>query len=701
MRASVVHSDARPPAPLAAAASAADADDDKEGPAPTLFGCAIPPWLLKPAITVGAGETFNRWLIPPAAVSLHMCIGSVYAWSVFNEPLTKVLGGVAPSAADWSAAAVVPTFATGICFLGLSAAAGAKFMETAGPRCTGLLAAACWGSGHLVAAAGVAAHSLPLLVGGYGVLGGIGLGLGYVTPVSTLMKWFPDRKGLAAGFAVAGFGGGAMVAAPLNRALMGAFYEAPAYAGPVAGAGAPVGGWDGGSAAGMGHVELVTDSETGRRFVESVVAAAGGDGGDAGGSGSGSSSSSIASMREAVVGGAGDLAALPGGAGDALAEGAYLVGTGASGIPETFVVLGVGYAAVMAAAAMALRVPSEARAATAADLAAAAAAAEARAAAGAPSSPEAAAAHSSSWDEARETAAERQTAVSIAPGRDVHIDVAVRTPQFWLLWAALGCNVSAGIGVIACASSMMRETFGAALPATVDAQFCTTFVAAISLASIAGRLGWGAVSDAVGGKRTYTAFYALGIPCFLALPLAAEAAGAAGGAGGAGLAPLAVFYGSTMVIFSMYGGGFATIPAYLADVFGTKFVGGIHGRLLTAWACAGLLGPQLVARLSGGATREAIEGLAAKADEAAFRDAFGSPVAELATLIDAKSVSIAKLMEIVPPGTVDPSFSIYGTSMQACAGILLIGLCANSAMRPVDPSFYMGNERRRRHEKDQ
>ncbi len=280
-------------------ADATNEMEEKEPePVPTFCGMTMPKWILKENIY--APDGFNRWFIPPAAISLHACIGSVYAWSIFNAPLTREVGGVLSSASDWGLSSVLPCFSTAIFCLGVSAAAGSKWMENVGPRATGLLSAACWGSGHVVAAVGVATHNLPLLIAGYGVLGGCGLGLGYVTPIGTLLRWFPDRKGMATGFAVAGFGGGSMVAAPLNRFLLEQNFVPPEFVGPTH------------------EVSLVT--EGGRRFAE-----VGGE------------------LREVVVATANELSNLPVGG---LSEGVYLVGTGSSGAACTLLTLGVGYSMV-------------------------------------------------------------------------------------------------------------------------------------------------------------------------------------------------------------------------------------------------------------------------------------------------------------------------------------------------------------------
>ncbi|MEO0974762.1 MAG: MFS transporter, partial [Pseudomonadota bacterium] len=258
-----------------------------------------------------AGPGFNRWLVPPASIAIHLCIGSVYAWSIFNPALTKTLGVVTSAADDWTLASVATTFTVAIVFLGIAAAFAGKWLERVGPRMVGVTAACCWGGGFIVGGLGVATHQLWLLYLGYGVLGGCGLGLGYVSPVSTLIRWFPDRRGMATGMAIMGFGGGAMIGAPLKEFLISTFYRAPDYLGT------------------LDQVSLIT--EAGKRYAQ------------------------LAGERlEVVVVGANDVANMlvPG------PEGVYAVGTGSVGLTGTFFTLGVLYFVVMMIAAFAYRVPA-------------------------------------------------------------------------------------------------------------------------------------------------------------------------------------------------------------------------------------------------------------------------------------------------------------------------------------------------------
>src|SRR5688572_6893292 len=181
-----------------------------------------------------AEPAFNRWLVPPASVAIHLCIGSVYAWSIYNPALVRTKGVVASAAGDWSLGSVVWIFTVAMVFVGLSAAFAGKWLEDVGPRKVGVVAACFWGGGYLVGGVGILLHELWLVYLGYGVIGGCGLGLGYVSPVSTLIRWFPDRRGMATGMAIMGFGGGALVGTPLKQSLIDAFYEAPQYLGTVA-----------------------------------------------------------------------------------------------------------------------------------------------------------------------------------------------------------------------------------------------------------------------------------------------------------------------------------------------------------------------------------------------------------------------------------------------------------------------------------
>ena len=400
-------------------------------------GYARAPFFSKEATYAKPG--FSRWMVPPAALAVHLCIGQAYAFSVFNAPLTKVIGITQSAADDWTLTTLGWIFSFAIFFLGMSAAFAGKWLERVGPRRTMFTAACCFGGGFLVSALGVALHQIWLLYLGYGVLGGIGLGLGYVSPVSTLIRWFPDRRGMATGMAIMGFGGGAMIAAPLSVLLMNHFKSA----------------------------------------------------------------SSV-------------------------------------GVAQTFVVMGIAYFISMTIGALAIRVPPP------------------------------------GWKPAGWTPPDN--AHRMITRNHVHIDQALKTPQFYLLWLVLFLNVTAGIGILGQASVMIQESF----KSTVSAGAAAGFVGLLSLFNMGGRFVWASASDWIGRKNTYFVFFVLGAVLYFFVPRLASAGN------------IALFVLAYCVIMSMYGGGFSTIPAYLADMFGTAFVGGIHGRLLTAWAAAGIAGPVLV-----------------------------------------------------------------------------------------------------------
>lgn len=406
---------------------------------------------------------YNRWLVPPAALAIHLSIGQAYAFSVFNKPLSMLIGGAKPAPGDWTISQVTRVFEAAIVMLGLSAALFGAWLERVGPRRAMFTAALCFSAGLLIGALGVRTHQLWLLLLGYGVIGGIGLGLGYISPVSTLIKWFPDRPGMATGLAIMGFGGGALIAAPLSTTL-------------------------------MKYHKTATDP----------------------------------------------------------------------GVAATFVTLAVLYLAMMLFGTFLVRVP----------------AAGWTPAAAAATRVEAAVPGSTATTKARPAVA------------DVAVGQAVRTPQFWLLWTMLLVNVTAGIGVLSQASPMIQDFF----PGRIGADAAAGFVGLLSLANTTGRFGWSAFSDRIGRRATYATFFALGAVLYALVPTI-------GRSGVVGL-----FVLTCVVLLTMYGGGFATIPAYLRDLFGTGQVGAIHGRLLTAWSTAGVLGPTLITylhenRLAHGATR--------------------------------------------------------------------------------------------------
>jgi len=266
----------------------------------------------------------------------------------------------------------------------------------------------------------------------------------------------------------------------------------------------------------------------------------------------------------------------------------------------------------------------------------------------------------------------------------VDIDQALKTPQFYQLWIVLCFNVTAGIGVLGVAKTMMTEIFGTTLPNIVDSSFAATYVIMISVFNMLGRFFWASTSDYIGRKSTYWIFFALGILLYCSIPYTAQQVSVH-----PSVIWLVYFYAATMIIFTMYGGGFSTIPAYLADIFGTRYVGGIHGRLLTAWGTAGVLGPLAITSLREHAVLKAIHNLVSKIDPETFRQTFGAGVDQLNQLVDANTVTISKLMAIAPPGTVDPTTNLYNNTMYLMAVLLAIALVCNATMRPVHPKHHM------------
>jgi MFS family permease len=384
---------------------------------------------------------FNRWLVPTAALSIHLAIGQVYAFSVFKIPLSQLIGIAKPAAGDWKQSQIAWIFSLAIIMLGLSAALFGKWLEGAGPRKAMFASAVCFSLGFFIAYFGVLTHQLWIIFLGYGFVGGIGLGLGYISPVSTLIKWFPDRPGLATGMAIMGFGGGAMIGSPLAVSL-------------------------------MAHFHTSTDL----------------------------------------------------------------------GVGKTFLVMGTLYFLFMMFGVFTVRVPGE------------------------------------GWRAEGWTPPVHQSAM--VTSRQMDVNTAFRTPQFWLLWVVLCTNVTAGIGIIEQASPMIQDLF----KGTIGPVAAGGFVGLLSLFNMGGRFFWSSISDFIGRKATYFIFFMLGAVLYCCLPLT----------GGNRLNSVWMFVAICAVVLSMYGGGFATIPAYLKDMFGSYNVSAIHGRLLTAWSTAGVLGPMLV-----------------------------------------------------------------------------------------------------------
>jgi MFS family permease len=425
---------------------------------------------------------FNRWFVPPAAIAVHMCIGQVYGFSVFKKPLAKALGISAPTAGDWSEADVGVAYSIALALLGLSAAVFGKWVERSGPRKTMLASLVCFCSGLVLTSLAVQFHQLWLLYAGYGLIGGIGLGLGYIAPVSTLMKWFPDRPGMATGMAIMGFGGGALIGGPLAEELM-----------------------------------------------------------------------------------------------------KHFASTTSVGAKEALLVMAGLYSVSMLFGALIVRVPPE------------------------------------GWQP--EGWVPKEHVKPLVTNANVSVDTAWKTPQFWLLWIVLCTNVSAGIGILGQASPMIQDMF------KVTPAAAAGYVGLLSLCNLGGRFFWSSISDLIGRKGVYCIYFILGAALYMSVPWTQ------------GHGSVTLFVVVTGLILTMYGGGFATIPAYLRDLFGSYQVGAIHGRLITAWSMAAIVGPQLVDRLS---------------------------------------VANKKSM---------PAEQAYNSIFYLMVGMLTIGLVANLLVKPVDPKY--------------
>ncbi|MGH3086244.1 MAG: L-lactate MFS transporter [Rubrobacteraceae bacterium] len=435
-------------------------------------------FLSKERITAGPG--YNRWLIPPAALMVHLCIGQIYAFSVFKNPLVERF--------DTNLTPIGVIFSIGIVMLGLSAAVFGTWVERAGPRAAMFTAALCWAGGFFIGALGVATTQLWLVYLGYGFLGGIGLGIGYISPVSTLIKWFPDRPGMATGLAIMGFGGGALIASPLSSVMLQNFAANP---------------------------------------IDAIVPA--------------------------------------------------------------FLTLGTADLISMLLGAFIVRVPEE------------------------------------GWRPEGWSPPTESNARSMQTTADVSANSAIRTPQFWMLWTILFCNVTAGIGILEQASPMIQDFFTGIEPAAAAG-----FVGLLSLANMAGRIVWSSTSDYIGRKPTYMMYLGVGVVLYFILATV-------------GATSLVLFVLVNLVILSFYGGGFATIPAYLRDLFGTAQVGAIHGRLLTAWSAAGVAGPLIINVIADSQTAAGFDGP-----------------------------------------------QLYTLSLFIMVGVLVVGFVANLLVKPVDPKFHMG-----------
>ena len=478
--------------------------------------------------TISDSSKKNRWLIAVSAVGIHISIGSVYAWSVFNLPLENAFG--------WAKSDVAITFSLAIFFLGMSAAVMGHFVERHGPRKSGMVAAAFWGIGLLVASLGVKLGIIQVLWLGYGVLGGIGLGIGYITPVSTLIKWFPDRRGLATGLAIMGFGFGAAIGAPAYNYIM-SDVTADNLGMNKATYRSGISNYN--SAKKILKEIHVNNESAGDYDIEWLFNTVKADKKD----------EILNLLPEKLAHDAKpQLIKLNNSLNDFeltpfwdMTGSIKFKNAIASGISTTFLVVGLAYLVVMFTAASYIARPPQ------------------------------------GWMPARMKADVDSGKKKIIPDlTQMTANAAVKKAPFYGLWIMMFINISCGIGIIYTASPLAQESIG------LSPGQAAAVVGMMSIFNGLGRIGWASFSDFLGRANTYTLFFVVEIFAFYFLP---------------NITSIILFQVVLYLILTMYGGGFATLPAYIGDLFGTKQLGAIHGYVLSSWAMAGVFGPQIVARL--------------------------------------------------------------------------------------------------------
>ena len=545
------------------------------------------------------GEVSSRWAMALPAVGTHLCLGSPWAWSLVGDACTRQLGFVAPAAGDWSLGECALPLSVVFLMQGVGAASFGKWQMNVGPRKAMAVSGLCFGGGIMLGALGIHLHSLPLLYAGYGFLGGTGIALGYTPPIATLMEWFPDKKGIASGLTVAGFGSGALLFTPAMQYLSKKFATMPDYLGKAG--------------------EVATVAKDGKLYAEL-------DGGK---------------LVECVQAGAAELAKIP----YDLPEGFYAVGTGNSGTAESLAIMGAIYSATILASALTIKKPWEGYEKSFAAPAA---------------------------DAGAEKAEE--------PVELEHIttEKAMKTSQFWLLGTSFFCMATGGMGLASVAKPMMGEVFSSLLPAVVTASFGASYVLMLSTGNLGGRLGWAALSESIGRPYTFTMFTLGSVPLYFAVPQMVDMVAKDGST-----TALYAFCGSTALALSYMGGAFAILPAYEADIFGTKYVGAIHGRMLLFVSGAAMTGPILISTLRGQSEAAAISNLMGQIQPAVFESTFGAPMSAAPELIASKTINISKLLTVCPPGTPDPTPYLYDNCMQALGCVMVAGAVSNALVRPL------------------
>jgi hypothetical protein len=457
-------------------------------------------------------------------------------------------------------------------------------------------------------------------------------GLMYLAPVTTVMKWFPDRRGLATGLALSAFGAGAAIAPAIIHSSMDFFAVAPDFIGPLS---------DGSADSGCvilttlaDGLQVVADCSPMGELGQPVVVATEGD---------------LAKIHNITTG-----------------PGAYALGSGDTGISKAFGALGAGYGIAGMLGSRFMCLPHYNWTPTGPII-------------------------TTTEDPTTTTGTAIKEASSVTNMNDIGLPtsyVTWSTSQFPLLWISIFGNATGGLALLSSSKLMLTDIWAGVAPAMVTSSFATGYVSVLGIGMAVGRFGWSTLSDYLGRKNTYAVF-GLGIPVVGFAPILTHAAATYSGADPSGILPmLAAFYGGSVLAITFYGGIFSTLPAYIADLFGQKHAGAIHGKLLTAWSASAVCGPMGLAYMRSRSVESAIENLIATVqDKGAFESAFGCPLDDsttIQTLIDAKTITIGRLMEIVPPETLDPTPYLYDTTCYVAAGLMAVSFIANQAITPLD-----------------
>lgn len=532
------------------------------------------------------------------AFCTHVCLGAPYGWSAISAHLTREHGLVASAASDWALDLATYPMSVMIACGGISAAIFGSLPAKIGIRKTMALGGLLYGSGWGLASLGVATHNIGLLYAGNFICG-MGYGCAYTPPIQALIEWFPDKKGLASGLVIAGFGSGALFFTPMMNMMTSKFAQLPTYLG--------------------NSIEVVL--EGGKQFTM-----VGGQ------------------LQEVIYATASDLAKLPY---EGLVEGFYLVGSGNTGVTSALAGIGAIYAATVFSSSLLIKRPQPGYVPP-------------------------------GW-----TPPEGSQAVL----GNVDVATVMKTPQFWFLFSTSTLLATGGMGLLSVAKPMIQNVFTDAMPALVTTSFASAYLMGMAAGNLAGRIGWAGISDKIGRRNTFHCFTLGSIPIFGCLPfLINECVLNPSGP----LAPfyLAAFCGSTVAAITILGGTFAVLPAYEADLYGPKYVGAIHGRFLLAATVSTILGPGLLLNLRRMAETDALNNLLSKVDPVAFMDKFGADLSAAPTLIEAKTLTISKLMTIMPPGTVDPSPFLYHNTMYTMAGLVGVGAMLHFMVKPVDKKYF-------------